>query len=179
MSTRDFSWGWRRPVREAVCKKHLAFMDSILPGYDAVPVDNRISKIRRILFPSSSSLVTLIYRPWTKEILAYTAAKTSKLTLCLPCVTTEDGDRAIYGVGLRPLASWDWGFEYRREHGRLSLMCVVCCQVEDSASGWSLVQRSLTECGVSEYDCEALAKRRPWPTSSCRDTKIVRKMCLL
>jgi hypothetical protein len=25
----------------------------------------------------------------------------------------------------------------------------VCCQVRDSASGWSLVQRSPTGCGVS------------------------------
>jgi hypothetical protein len=27
---------------------------------------------------------------------------------------------------------------------------VLCCQVEVSATGWSLVQRSLTECGVSK-----------------------------
>jgi hypothetical protein len=32
---------------------------------------------------------------------------------------------------------------------------VVCCQVEVSATGWSLVQRSPTECGVSECDREA------------------------
>jgi hypothetical protein len=31
---------------------------------------------------------------------------------------------------------------------------VVCCQVEVSATGWSLVQRSPTECGVSECDRE-------------------------
>jgi hypothetical protein len=34
----------------------------------------------------------------------------------------------------------------------LSLMSVVCCQVLVSASGWSLVQRSPTECGMSECD---------------------------
>jgi len=28
------------------------------------------------------------------------------------------------------------------------LVTVVCCQVEVSASGWSLAQRSPTECGV-------------------------------
>jgi hypothetical protein len=28
---------------------------------------------------------------------------------------------------------------------------VVCCQVEVSATGWSLVQRSPTECGVSNW----------------------------
>jgi hypothetical protein len=32
----------------------------------------------------------------------------------------------------------------------LSLVSVVCCQVEVSATGWSLVQRSATECGVSK-----------------------------
>jgi hypothetical protein len=34
-------------------------------------------------------------------------------------------------------------------HGCLSLVNVVCCQVEVSAPGRSLVQRSPTECGVS------------------------------
>jgi hypothetical protein len=31
----------------------------------------------------------------------------------------------------------------------MSLVSVVCCQVEVSATSWSLVQRSPTECGVS------------------------------
>jgi hypothetical protein len=34
-------------------------------------------------------------------------------------------------------------------HGCLSDVSVVCCQVEVSATGWSLVQRSPTECGES------------------------------
>lgn len=38
---------------------------------------------------------------------------------------------------------WDCGLEFRLEHGYLYLS-VVCCQVEVSASGWSLVQRSPT-----------------------------------
>jgi hypothetical protein len=42
-----------------------------------------------------------------------------------------------------------------RGHGCLSFVSVVCCQVEVSASGWSLVQRSPNECGVSECDREA------------------------
>jgi hypothetical protein len=37
--------------------------------------------------------------------------------------------------GLRPLVFWDFGFESRRGHGCLSLVSVVCCQVEVSASG--------------------------------------------
>jgi hypothetical protein len=32
----------------------------------------------------------------------------------------------------------------------LSVVSVVCCQVEVSATSWSLVQRSPTECGVSK-----------------------------
>jgi hypothetical protein len=37
----------------------------------------------------------------------------------------------------------------------MSLVSVVCCQVEVSAMGWSLVQRRPTECGVSKVcDCE-------------------------
>jgi hypothetical protein len=33
-------------------------------------------------------------------------------------------------VGLRPLACWDREFESHRGHGYLSVMSVVCCQVE-------------------------------------------------
>jgi hypothetical protein len=37
----------------------------------------------------------------------------------------------------------------------LSVVSVVCCQVEVSATGRSLVQRIPTECVVSECDREA------------------------
>jgi hypothetical protein len=37
----------------------------------------------------------------------------------------------------------------------LSLVVVMGCQVEISVSGWSLVQRSPTDCGVSECVREA------------------------
>jgi hypothetical protein len=43
----------------------------------------------------------------------------------------------------------------------------VCCQVENSATGWLPVQRSLTDCVVPECDREASIKIRPWPTSVC------------
>jgi len=36
----------------------------------------------------------------------------------------------------------------------MSVLRVVCCQVEVSATVPSLVRRSLTKCGVSEYDLE-------------------------
>jgi len=46
-------------------------------------------------------------------------------------------------------ACWDCGFESRRGHGCLSVVSVVCCQVKVSATSWSLVQRSPTDCGAS------------------------------
>ena len=45
--------------------------------------------------------------------------------------------------------SWDRGFESQRGHGYLSVVSVVCCQVEVSATSWSLVQRSPTDCAAS------------------------------
>jgi len=45
----------------------------------------------------------------------------------------------------------------------LSVVSVVCCQVEVSASDRSLAQRSPTDCGVSECDHEPSTMRTPWP----------------
>jgi hypothetical protein len=43
------------------------------------------------------------------------------------------------------------------------IVSVVCCQVEVSASGWSLVQSSPTDCGVSKKcDCEASKNEATW-----------------
>ena len=70
-------------------------------------------------------------------------------------------------MGLPPLVCLDCGFESRRGHGCLSLVSVVFCQVEVSASARSLVQRIPTECGVSECDREASIMRSPRPTRGC------------
>jgi len=51
--------------------------------------------------------------------------------------------------------------------GGMYLLCVVCSEVEVSASGRSLIRRCPTECVVSERDREATIKRRPWPTGGC------------
>ena len=48
-----------------------------------------------------------------------------------------------------PLACWDRGFESHRGHGYLSVVSVVCCQVEVCTTSWSLVQRSPTDCAAS------------------------------
>jgi hypothetical protein len=44
-------------------------------------------------------------------------------------------------------------------HGCLSLVSVVWCQVEVSATSWSLVQRRSTDCGVSQM-CVTMKPRR-------------------
>jgi hypothetical protein len=55
----------------------------------------------------------------------------------------------------------------------MAVVSVVCCQVEVSALGCSLVQSSLTECGVSACDCEAAMLKRPWTARGCRAMKKV------
>jgi hypothetical protein len=59
-------------------------------------------------------------------------------------------------MGLRPLACWDCGFE---SHGYLSVVSVVYCQVEVSATSWLLVQRSPTDCAASLW---VIWKPREW-----------------
>jgi hypothetical protein len=61
------------------------------------------------------------------------------------CEWADPSGRTVQGVGLRPLAQLDCGSEFRQGYGCLTAV-VVCCQVR---SGWSLVQRNRTECGVS------------------------------
>jgi hypothetical protein len=61
-------------------------------------------------------------------------------------------------AAVRLLGLW---VQFPPGHGCLSLVCVVCCQIDVSASGCSLVQRSPTESGVPECDREASIIRRP------------------
>jgi len=74
-----------------------------------------------------------------------------------------------------PLACWDCCFESRRGRGSVSLVCVVYCQVEVLVKVWSLVQRSLTDCGVSKCDRAASIITRPWHTRDCRDMENIYK----
>jgi hypothetical protein len=48
--------------------------------------------------------------------------------------TAGHSGRAVEGLSLRLLACCDRGFESHRRHGCLSVVCVVCCQVEVSAT---------------------------------------------
>jgi hypothetical protein len=53
----------------------------------------------------------------------------------------------------------------------MSLVSIVCCQVDVPALGLLLVQRSPTEHGVSKCDFETSSIRRPGPSRSCVGTK--------
>jgi len=55
----------------------------------------------------------------------------------------------------------------------MSTVAVVCCQIEVPVTGRSLVQRSPTECDVSECDGGS-SKRRPRPAKGCRAMENIR-----
>lgn len=71
-------------------------------------------------------------------------------------------------MDLRSLSCWDWGFESSLGLASLSLVIVVCCQVEVLESSCSLIQgiptgvMCLTEC-----DSVTSIMRRPWPSRDC------------
>ena len=77
----------------------------------------------------------------------------------------------VYGVGLRPLACWDCGFESRQGRGCLSVVSVVCCQGEFSAAGRSLVQSVVS---VVCYQGEFSATGRSLVQRSSTDEACVR-----
>ena len=74
-------------------------------------------------------------------------------------------------MGLRPLACWDFRFESRRGQHCVSLVSVVCCQIEVSCVGPITRPEDRTDWGVSECDLESSTRRRPWPTGGCRSVK--------
>jgi hypothetical protein len=68
----------------------------------------------------------------------------------------------VFGHSLAGIAGSNpaWGID-------VCLLFFLCCQVEFSASGWSLLQRSSTERSVSECDREASKMRSPRPPRGC------------
>jgi len=57
--------------------------------------------------------------------------------------------RGLLGLGLRLLVCWDCGFQYHQGHGCLSIMSLVCCQIEVSATSRSFIQKNTPDCGAS------------------------------
>ena len=94
---------------------------------------------------------------WTSDQLVAETSTWQHTTLTTdkyPCPRWDSNSRSQQTNGLWPLAFWDLGFESHQGHGYLSVVSVVCCQVEVSATSWSLVQSSPTDCGASLCDLE-------------------------
>ena len=86
---------------------------------------------------------------WTSDQLVAETSTWQHTTLTTdkyPCPRWNSNPRSQQVSGRRPLTCWDRGFESHRGHGYLSVVSVVCCQVEVSATSWSLVQRLSYDC---------------------------------
>ena len=105
----------------------------------ALARDRSLSLIRHRIGPSSNSLP--IYQPHVGLISGFGGLEVA----CWPLVLKFAGSNPAEAVGfLRvnknpPHVGGAWMF----------VVIVVCCQVEVSATNWSLVQRSPTDCSAS------------------------------
>ena len=90
--------------------------------------------------------------------------------------------RAVYDVVLRHLACWDYGFESRPGHGRLSLLSVACFQTEVSGSGRSSARRiptywcvcviSVIKCYNNSVHLQCVGNKQVWPRKKERSNLI-------
>jgi hypothetical protein len=92
-------------------------------------------------------------------------AENTRVCIVLTCIVWRPTSvAALEGVGHLELAL----LGLRVQNPPVVWICVLCkclcCQIEVSAMGGSLVQKSPAECGVSGCDCAASIMRRPWPS---------------
>jgi len=114
-------------------------------------VQEQVRSPLNIVVKSSNSVSKMAFRE-----LRDTACKFyyNKLLLLLLLLLTQWSHRLRrWSKAARLLGLWV------RIPPRLSLVRVVCCQVGISASGWSLVERSTTQCDV-------IVKPRQWGASN-------------
>jgi len=119
-----------------------------------------------LITPSSSYYVEAFETQWLLYVQYHVLNTNTNLSrqsvapLHDSCVFATWSIGIMLKLGPVPMAArstvWDYGrslagFESNRGHGCLSSVSVVCCQLEVSASGWSLVQRSLIKCGGSTW----------------------------
>ena len=78
----------------------------------------------------------------------------------------------VKGVGLQPLACWNCGPKSLQgvwgEGGCLYFVNVVCCHVEVSATGWSLVQRSSTGCCMCSRNLNIEEAQAHWNSQAIK-----------
>jgi hypothetical protein len=92
-----------------------------------------------VLFVSSDMIVVMCMR----RAASYVTLFCSDTQYASTVQFCDKGGHAFRGVGLRPFACTDCGFESRWGHGCLSHVSVVCSQVDVSDTGRSLVQSFL------------------------------------
>ena len=100
---------------------------------------SNVESLRAIVWPKKKG--TVFSKRWSRY--------TNYQSYCCVHHYEHQNSVLVLALHLRPLACWDRRFESHRGYGRLSVVSVVCCQVEVSATNWSLVQRSPTDCGAS------------------------------
>jgi hypothetical protein len=114
-------------VSTLTVQEHLTFMVST------------VLRRRRLLYWSPQVLCFVSASRWQKHCegggLAHLCIFPGNLCCYLILKCRSRWPRGLDRVGLRPLACWDRGFESHRGRGRLSLMSVVCCQLEVFATG--------------------------------------------
>ena len=89
-----------------------------------------------------------------------------------PYMNTENNSSVSVLLAAAPSKAWVCSrwltvivFECRLRNRCLSVMSVVCCQIEVSATSWSLVQRSRADCSASLcVTYETSPMKRTWPT---------------
>ena len=88
-----------------------------------------------------------------------------------PCIVNTNNyieqGRSRWLRGAAVVLCWDCEFESRRKNEGF----LLCCQVEVFATGWSPVQKSLTESGVSECDWGPSKVMGPRPTGAVEPWK--------
>jgi len=104
-----------------------AFKDSFKVLFQRLFVDTEWHHPQRIGWLGSCSEIVA-----SRMFLAW--RRVPNLLRPLMNVDAGPNSRAVSGVSLRPLACCDRGFESHPEHGCLSVVITVCCQVEVSAT---------------------------------------------
>jgi hypothetical protein len=99
---------------------------------------NNIKEVKLKIFWEVTSICTRLGQQ--KEAVIFSGNKNYNLNTRIYCGVDPCG-RTVSGVGLCPPASWDCKFESRRKHEYLSVVSIVCCEVEVSETDRSLVQR--------------------------------------
>jgi hypothetical protein len=118
--------------------------------HDKYPNSMRLCSL---LSPTQRSQLVLLQATPPNSINFTESHSHGALALCLYSDYMSACFPVYSGVGLRPFAFWDCGLEFRRGHACLSLVNVVRCQVEVSATGRSFIQDSPTESGVCVRAC--------------------------